>query len=112
MTMNELYEKQKEIQAEMGIGVGTENIIQWYNALSAVSVEIGEALSEDTRWKRLVNGNVKKAYINREGVIGEIADIYLYLFNACIFYGISYETLVDAICTKQNKNRKRLLQVK
>lgn len=110
--MNELYEKQKEIQVGMGIGVGTENVIQWYNALSAASIEIGETLSEDTRWKRLVNGNIKKAYVNREGVIEEMADIYLYLFNACIFYGISYQTLVDAIRTKQDKNRKRLLQLK
>ena len=107
-SINEIFKVQKDLQNSIGLGVGKENIVQWYNSLTAATLEIGEALSEDTRWKVLINGNTKEPKVNRENVIEETADIFIYLINACIFYDISVKELINAIDIKQDKNLRRL----
>lgn len=108
-SLTTIYNKQKELQSKLGLGVGSENVIQWYNALTAANIEIGEALSEDTRWKHLINGNTKVPYVNRDAVIEETADVFIYLLNACIFYNISIKELLTILENKQNQNIERLL---
>lgn len=110
-SLNEIFSKQKELQSKLGLAVGSENIVQWYNALTAAVLEIGETLSEDTRWKILLNANTKPPKVNRENVLEETADVFIYLFNACIFYNISPKELLNEITKKQNKNIERLLHV-
>ena len=110
--LEEIFAKQKDLQANLGLGVGTENIVQWYNALSAAVLEIGEALSEDTRWKVLINANTKPPKTNRDNVVEEMSDIFIYLINACIFYNISSKELLNKIQDKQNRNIARLLNVR
>ena len=110
--IKEIYDKQVKLQSSMGLGVGSENVIQWYNALTAAIIEIGEALGEDTRWKHLINNNTKKPIVNRSNVIEEMSDVFIYLLNACIFYNISIEELLTTINEKQNKNIRRLLCTK
>ena len=105
--MIDIFNKQKELQEKLGLGVGGENITQWYNSLTGAILEIGEALAEDTRWKRNFGSN-KIPKINRVNVVEETADAVLYIINACIFYGISCEELMNAIKIKQNKNVVRL----
>ena len=106
--LKEIYRKQLDLQSNLGLGAGSENVVQWYNAMTAAMLEIGEALAEDTRWKALLNGNNKKPIVNRENVIEETADVMIYLLNACIFYNISVEELLNAISLKQEKNIRRL----
>lgn len=106
--LKDIFEKQYELQSSIGLGVGKENVTQWYNAMTAAILEIGEALAEDTRWKMLINGNTKKPVVNRDNVIEETADVFIYLINACIFYNISIDELILAISQKQNKNIRRL----
>lgn len=110
-TLKTIFEKQKELESSIGLGVGSENISQWYNALTAAILEIGEALAEDTRWKIIINGNTKKPVINRNNVIEETADVFIYLINSCIFYNISLNELMNAISEKQEKNIRRLQHV-
>jgi NTP pyrophosphatase (non-canonical NTP hydrolase) len=106
--LNEIFDTQSKLQAHLGLGAGTENVIQWYNAMTAAILEIGEALAEDTRWKALLNGNNKKAVVNRNNVVEETADVFIYLLNACIFYNISIDELLTAIVEKQQRNIRRL----
>lgn len=110
--MRKIFDKQKEIQQKLGLGVGSENIKEWYGALTAASIEIGETLNEDTRWKRLINGNMKISNVNRNKVIEETGDILLYLCNACIFYNISYNELLNIVKEKQTKNYERLINLR
>ena len=110
-TLKTIFEKQKELESSLGLGVGEENISQWYNSLTAAILEIGEALAEDTRWKIIINGNTKKPVINRNNVIEETADAFIYLINSCIFYNISLNELMNAISEKQEKNIRRLQHV-
>ena len=109
--IDDIFSKQKELQSRLGLAVGSENIVQWYNSLTAAVLEIGEALSEDTRWKLLVNANTKQPKINRENVIEETADVFIYLINSCIFYNISVNELLNKIVDKQNRNIVRLLRI-
>lgn len=109
--IDDIFLKQKELQSHLGLAVGSENIVQWYNSLTAAVLEIGEALSEDTRWKLLINANTKQPKVNRENVIEETADVFIYLINSCIFYNISAKELLNKIVEKQDKNIKRLLHV-
>lgn len=106
-----IFDNQKRLQQNLGLGVGSENIVQWYNALTAAVIEIGEALGEDTRWKQLINANTKTPKVNREKVIEETADIFIYLINASIFYNISVKELLKTIEEKQTQNIGRLLHV-
>lgn len=110
-TLKTIFKKQKELESSLGLGVGEENISQWYNSLTAATLEIGEALAEDTRWKIIINGNTKKPVINRNNVIEETADVFIYLINSCIFYNISLNELMNAISEKQEKNIRRLQHV-
>lgn len=103
-----IFEKQAQLQNNIGLGIGQENVIQWYNAMTAAILEIGEALAEDTRWKVLLNGNIKKPITNRNNVIEEMADVFIYMINACIFYNINATTLLCTINDKQEKNIRRL----
>ncbi len=105
--MTEIFNKQKQLQEKLGLGVGGENITQWYNSLTGAILEIGEALAEDTRWKRNFGSN-KVPKVNKSNVIEETADAVIYIINACIFYGISCEELMNAIRLKQSKNIARL----
>lgn len=107
--LQQIFDVQASLQSQLGLGIGKENVIQWYNALTAAVLEIGEALGEDNRWKALLNGNNKKRKVNREAVIEEMADVFIYLVNACIFYNISSEKLLEAIQVKQGRNVRRLL---
>lgn len=111
INLKTIFEKQKELESSIGLGVGSENISQWYNALTAAILEIGEALAEDTRWKVIINGNTKKPVINRDNVIEETADAFIYLINSCIFYNVSANELIKAISEKQEKNIRRLQHV-
>lgn len=108
MDLKEIFNNQAKLQNTIGLGVGNENVTQWYNALTAAILEIGEALAEDTRWKVLINGNTKKPVVNRDNVVEETADAVIYLINACIFYNISVEELLDIISEKQERNIRRL----
>ena len=45
-TLKTIFEKQKELESSLGLGVGEENISQWYNSLTAATLEIGEALAQ------------------------------------------------------------------
>lgn len=110
-SLKEIFKHQKELQSKLGLAVGTENIEQWYNAMTAAILEIGEALAEDTRWKIIINANRKTPIINRDNVIEETADVFIYLINACIFYNISYTELLNKIAEKQTSNIMRLLNV-
>lgn len=110
--IDEIFAKQKDLQSRLGLGIGTENVVQWYNALTAAVLEIGEALSEDTRWKILLNANTKPPKVNRNNVVEETADVFIYLINACIFYNISAKELLNKIVEKQDKNIARLLCLK
>ena len=110
MKLHDIFDKQEELQRSLGLSIGSENIIQWYNSMTAAILEIGESLAEDTRWKKLINNNNKQPKINRDSVIEEMADTFIYLINACIFYNISVDVLINAIETKQDKNIRRLLK--
>lgn len=111
-TLTEVFDKQENLQSSLGLGVGSENIIQWYNAMTAMVLEVGEALQEDTRWKKLINGNNKQLNVSRENVVEEMADVFIYFVNACLFYNISAEELLTNTEEKQNKNIRRLLCLK
>lgn len=106
-----IFRVQSQLQQHLGLAVGSENIIQWYNSLTAAVLEIGETLQEDTRWKLLINANRKTPYVNRDNVIEETADVFIYLINACIFYNITADELLDAMSNKQEKNVRRLVNV-
>ena len=106
-----IFKVQSKLQQDLGHAVGSENIIQWYNSLTAAVLEIGETLQEDTRWKLLINANRKAPHIDRDNVVEETADVFIYLVNACIFYNITADELLDTISCKQEKNIKRLLNV-
>lgn len=111
ITLKSIFKKQYDLEASIGVGVGTENIAQWYGALTAAILEIGEALAEDTRWKRIINCNTKKPIINRDNVIEETADAFIYLINSCIFYNVDANEILKAISEKQDKNIRRLQNV-
>lgn len=106
-----IFKVQSKLQQDLGHAVGSENIIQWYNSLTAAVLEIGETLQEDTRWKLLINANRKAPHIDRDNVVEETADTFIYLINACIFYNITTDELLAAISCKQEKNIRRLLNV-
>lgn len=107
--MKKVFEVQKNLQTNLGLDTSKQNIVQWYNALTACMIEIGEALQSDTSWKNVINGSNKVPVISRENVIEETADAFIYLVNACVFYGISYEQFTKAVKSKQYKNVQRLL---
>lgn len=108
--LKEIFHRQKQLQEHLGLGAGAENVVQWYNSLTAAILEIGEALAEDTRWKVLINGNTKKPVVNRNNVIEETADVFIYLLNACIFYNISIDELLQTVLEKQTRNIRRLVK--
>lgn len=110
--LDELYMKQLGLQDALGLDTSTTNVAQWYGAMTNAMIEIGEALAEDTRWKKIINNNNKLPHVDRNNVVEEMADVFIYLLNACIFYGISTIELLEAAENKQNKNIVRLLCLK
>lgn len=104
-----IYIRQQGLQDALGLDTSTTNVAQWYGAMTNAIIEIGEALAEDTRWKKIINNNNKIPHVNRDNVVEETADVFIYLLNACIFYGIDVTELLNAVENKQNKNIARLL---
>lgn len=107
--LREIFLKQETLQTQLGLDTTDVNIQQWYAAMTSAIIEIGEALAEDTRWKKIINNNNKTPVISRDNVIEETADVFIYLLNACIFYNISIDTLIETVKCKQRKNISRLL---
>lgn len=105
----DIFDDQLKLQKGLGIDTDKQNILQWYNSLTAAIIEISEALAEDTRWKAFMGSN-KLPHISRTNVIEETADTLLYLMNSCVFYGISFAELLEVVADKQERNIKRLLK--
>lgn len=107
--LEEIYTRQQGLQDALGHDTVNTNIPQWYGSLTNAMIEIGEALAEDTRWKKIVNNNNKPPVIHRNKAVEEMADVLIYMINALIFYGVKPDEILAVIEAKQDKNCARLL---
>lgn len=84
------------------------NPVDMYNSATAMIVEVGEALQEDTRWKPAVTCSKKIPYYHRENFKEEVADVFIFFMNILIYAGISFDEFTDEVDNKMNKNLQRL----
>ena len=81
-----------------------DDIPQWYSYhVLAMVEELGEVLKADKRWKTHRN----ERYIPAEK-LEEIADVFITIMNICIFSGVDYEKLVQAVDKKIKENTEKL----
>ena len=107
VSVEELFEKQKELQRVLGIEI-KDDPMEVYYAINGIVQETMEALQEDTRWKETVfNRPGYKCTVNREKKIIELADVFIYLMTACIFSEVSMEELLEAV---DKKTEQKLLK--
>lgn len=93
------YEEQRKLQMHIKNKNEIELIdpVEMYNSATAMIVEIGEMLQEDTRWKRIVVHSNKIPVYHRENFIKESVDVFLYFLNSIIFAGISAQEFENAV---------------
>lgn len=100
--IEKVFCKQKNLQE---IHKGTNdlvNIVDVYNSATSAVVEIGEMLQTNTTWKKFVTGSKKEPVVNEEQFLEELADVFIYMFNVCIYAGVDANTLKAAINKKQD----------
>lgn len=84
----------------------TDDPIKWFTMLSAMNVELGEALQEDKRWKTLV-GDKRFHECHKDGKKEEMIDIFIYFIGALLYADIDYTEFVDAVFEKLEVVHKR-----
>ena len=107
-----IYEKQTNLQYKLNNCSEYDSIaspVAMYNSATAMIVELGEMLQEDTRWKKTVAGSTRRPVYDRDRVLDEFADAFIYLLNVGIYSGFSSEEIETAINRTINKNIKRLI---
>jgi len=112
-TLEELFEVQKNVTENvLGIEI-KEDPMEYYYSVNGIVQEAMEALQEDTRWKEIVFRKPGyKFELNREKKVVELADILIYLINACMYSGISAEELNDALIRKSEEKVKKFQSMK
>jgi NTP pyrophosphatase (non-canonical NTP hydrolase) len=104
-----VWDKQVILQEHLNKSVDLIDITKFYNSCTASMVEIGELLQSDTTWKLKITGSTKEPIVDTENVKKEFADVFLYLLNAAIYYGLNVHDLTKKITDVQNENLKRLI---
>lgn len=105
--IDEILLKQKKLQETIKQTSDLKNIVDVYNSATSAIVEIGEMLQTDTSWKKYVTGSAKPPVIYEEQFLEELADVFIYMFNVCIYAGVDAKTLKETINKKQNIVMKR-----
>ena len=98
-TFKDYYEEQRNLQMHIKNKdeIKLIDATEMYNSATAMMVEIGEMLQEDTRWKsKIVHSNKIPVY-HRENFIKESVDVFLYFLNSIIFAGISPQEFENAV---------------
>jgi NTP pyrophosphatase (non-canonical NTP hydrolase) len=103
-----IWDKQVALQQHLNKSTDLIDTVKFYNSCTAATVEIGELLQSDTTWKLKITGSTKKPVVDTENVKKEFADVFLYLLNAAIYYGLDICDLTKKITDVQNENFKRL----
>lgn len=102
-----VFDKQVELQRFIKNSDDLENVVDMYNAATGATVEIGEMLQSDTRWKQFTTGSKKKPIVNKEQFIEEWCDVFIYMLNVLIYGGYNLNDVRTGVNNKQNKNFKR-----
>mgnify|MGYP002796243502 CR=1 FL=1 len=109
---NELFNRQKELQKQIKHKDDIDIIdpVEVYNSATAMMVEIGEMLQEDTRWKPVVTHSKKIPHYSKDKFKEEAADVLLFFMNVLVYAGVSYNEFLDVVDIKMQKNIKRLVE--
>lgn len=109
-TVKELFKTQLEIQKAIGQWSEDKHEadpLKVYNSATAMILEIGEMLQNDTRWKEQVTGSKKEPVYYPTMFAEELADVCIYLMNVIIYANVSLDYLAMSIADKQETNKTR-----
>lgn len=106
MDIDKIIDKQRTLQIAFGFPIDTDDLRTKANLLYAYSVgamkEIGETMDEFS-WKPWASD----VFINREQVISEVADTFLFLANMLATVSCEDKEFSNAVLAKQKKNEAR-----
>ena len=103
--LNTIFHTQEKLQKSLHKDI--PSVVNMYNSATAMVVEVGEMLQEDTRWKRYVTGSMKTPKFNFEAFKEELADVFIYFMNICIYSGVDCNMLKEEVANKLAINIKR-----
>lgn len=102
--MQKLLENQEKIQKQLGTNVKDIQFLR--NMALATIIEIGEVINESP-WKPWKPEDYKD--VDFEKVLGELADVQIFVFNMLLHYGVNMDQLSIAIGVKQQINVSRFM---
>lgn len=102
--IQKLLENQEKIQKQLGTNVKDIQFLR--NMALATIIEISEVINESP-WKPWKPENYKE--VDFEKVLGELADVQIFVFNMLLHYGVNMDQLSKAISIKQQININRFI---
>ena len=99
--INDVFEKQIQFQKMLGFAQDYVDDPGMFasSALGLIS-EIGEVLQADKRWKN----NGRNKYYERYEKLKELADVFIYFINMCIYSDVLPGEIMSAVNSKINEN--------
>lgn len=98
-----IFQKQEEFQRLLGYDVPVDDPYRMAHHLLGMVSEIGEVSQADKRWKT----NGRNRHYDKEEKLLEIADVFIYLVNVCLYSEIPAEHFASAVIQKIRINKER-----
>lgn len=106
-TLKIMFESQASLQKKaLGLELPLDEPKQFYLHATACSIELGEAIQEDNRWKKMM-GSRREQKLNREAKLEELVDAQCFLINSILYSGYTFEEFVEAYKNKNKINNER-----
>lgn len=102
-----IFDNQKKLQKKaLNVELPVDDPQQFYLHSTACTIEIGEAIQEDNRWKKMM-GSKREIKLDKKSKLEELVDAQLFLINSILFSGFTYEEFMEAYNNKMNINLER-----
>lgn len=102
-SMEMVFNMQKEFQKMLGNEVPCDNPDMLAHHLLGLVTEIGEVAQADKRWKK----NKRNDHYSYDEKLKEIADVFIFLINVCLYSNITSYQLINAVSDKIEENIER-----
>ena len=102
-----IFDNQIQLQKKaLGKNLPEDDPQQFYLHSTACTIEIGEAIQEDNRWKKMM-GSKREVKLDKQAKLEELVDAQLFLVNSILFSGFTYEEFIEAYNKKMKINLER-----